>query len=138
MSADRTLPRSPARVPNAGSQPQSGLPRSEEGLQQLYRLRDFAHFIQVYTLVCAHLRTSADFALITRELGASLAAQNVRYAEDSRVGESLKQPEPGSYCQRSFHTLTVRLCQISGSRVLEKVLEGGTRPGEHHINRTRH
>jgi aminodeoxyfutalosine deaminase len=65
----------------ARSQPDSTLPRSEEGLRELYRFRDFAHFLEVYLLICRHLRTAEDFALITRELGASLAAQNVRYAE---------------------------------------------------------
>ena len=65
----------------ARSQPDSTLPRSEEGLRELYRFRDFAHFLEVYRVICRHLRTAADFALITRELGASLAAQNVRYAE---------------------------------------------------------
>jgi aminodeoxyfutalosine deaminase len=65
----------------ARSQPDSALPRSEEGLRELYRFRDFTHFLDVYLLICRHLRTAEDFALITRELGASLAAQNVRYAE---------------------------------------------------------
>ncbi|HZD72113.1 MAG TPA: adenosine deaminase [Actinomycetes bacterium] len=65
----------------ARSQPDSTLPRSEEGLRELYRFRDFAHFLEVYLLICRHLRSAEDFALITRELGASLAAQNVRYAE---------------------------------------------------------
>src|SRR5215218_760897 len=65
----------------ARSQPDGGLPRDEEGLRELYRFRDFAHFIEVYLLICRHLRSAEDFALITRELGASLAAQNVRYAE---------------------------------------------------------
>lgn len=63
------------------TQPDSMLPRSEEGLLALYRFRDFAHFLEVYLLICRHLRSAEDFALITRELGASLAAQNVRYAE---------------------------------------------------------
>ena len=65
----------------ARTQPDSMLPRSEEGLRELYRFRDFAHFLEVYLLICHHLRSAEDFALITRELGASLAAQNVRYAE---------------------------------------------------------
>jgi aminodeoxyfutalosine deaminase len=65
----------------ARSQPDGGLPRDEEGLRELYRFRDFAHFLEVYLLICRHLRSAEDFALITRELGASLAAQNVRYAE---------------------------------------------------------
>jgi aminodeoxyfutalosine deaminase len=65
----------------ARSQRDSTLPRSEEGLRELYRFRDFAHFLDVYLLICRHLRSAEDFALIARELGASLAAQNVRYAE---------------------------------------------------------
>jgi aminodeoxyfutalosine deaminase len=65
----------------ARSQPDSTLPRSKQGLRELYRFRDFAHFLEVYLLICRHLRSAEDFALITRELGASLAAQNVRYAE---------------------------------------------------------
>jgi len=65
----------------ARSQPDSLLPRDEEGLRALYRFRDFAHFLEVYQMVCRQLQRAEDFALITRELGASLAAQNVRYAE---------------------------------------------------------
>jgi aminodeoxyfutalosine deaminase len=65
----------------ARSQRDSTLPRSEEGLRELYRFRDFGHFLEVYLLICGHLRSAEAFALITRELGASLAAQNVRYAE---------------------------------------------------------
>jgi aminodeoxyfutalosine deaminase len=65
----------------ARSQPGGDLPRTEEGLRDLYRFRDFAHFLDVYILVCRHLWTADDFALITRELVATLAAQNVRYAE---------------------------------------------------------
>jgi aminodeoxyfutalosine deaminase len=65
----------------ARSQPNSLLPRDEEGLRALYRFRDFTHFLEVYRMVCRQLQRAEDFALITRELGASLAAQNVRYAE---------------------------------------------------------
>ena len=71
----------PTLLELARTQPDSMLPRSEEGLLELYRFRDFAHFLEVYLLICRHLRSAQDFALITRELGASLAAQNVRYAE---------------------------------------------------------
>ena len=52
----------------ARSQPDSTLPRSEQGLRELYRFRDFAHFLEVYLLVCRHLRSAEDFALITRVL----------------------------------------------------------------------
>jgi len=61
--------------------PNSRLPQTLAALRELYRFRDFAHFIEVYRIVSEQLRDADDFALITRELGATLAAQNVRYAE---------------------------------------------------------
>lgn len=53
----------------------------EESLQRYYSFRDFDHFIEVYIEVNHCLRTSEDFALITRELGETAAVQNVRYLE---------------------------------------------------------
>jgi hypothetical protein len=64
----------PTLLELARTQPDSMLSRSEEGLLELYRFRDFAHFLEVYLLICRHLRSAEEFALITRELGASLAA----------------------------------------------------------------
>lgn len=58
------------------------LPVSNEAeLETFYTYRDFDHFIQIYVEVNQCLRTSDDFALITRELGEAAAAQNVRYLE---------------------------------------------------------
>ncbi len=58
------------------------LPAKDEAeLQRYYSFRDFDHFIQVYVEVNQCLRTSEDFALITRELGEEAATQNVRYLE---------------------------------------------------------
>jgi len=58
------------------------LPASnEEELQRYYSFRDFDHFIEVYVEVNQCLRTSDDFALITRELGEEAARQNTRYLE---------------------------------------------------------
>lgn len=55
--------------------------RDESELQHFYSFRDFDHFIEVYIEVNQCLRTSEDFALITRELGEEAAEQNVRYLE---------------------------------------------------------
>lgn len=59
----------------------TGLPTDLEALRDFYRFRDFDHFVEVYYAICDNLRTAEDFALVVRELGEGLAAQNVRYAE---------------------------------------------------------
>ena len=59
----------------------SGLPATAEQLRDFYAFRDFDHFVQVYYAICDNLRDERDFELIVTELGADLAAQNVRYAE---------------------------------------------------------
>jgi aminodeoxyfutalosine deaminase len=65
----------------AGRQRSSGIPDSLDELREFYRFRDFDHFVEVYYAVCDNLRSAEDFALIVAELGESLAAQRVRYAE---------------------------------------------------------
>lgn len=59
----------------------TSLPVDVDGLRDFYRFRDFDHFVQVYYAICDNLRHEEDFALVVTELGESLAAQNVRYAE---------------------------------------------------------
>lgn len=51
------------------------------GLREWFRFRDFAHFVEVYALLRACLVEPADYELVTCELGAELANQNVKYAE---------------------------------------------------------
>lgn len=55
--------------------------RDAAGLREWFRFRDFAHFVEVYATLRACLVDVADYELVTYELGAELAAQNVRYAE---------------------------------------------------------
>jgi adenosine deaminase len=55
--------------------------RNEAELRQWFRFRDFAHFVEVYALLRACLVEPEDYELVTYELGAELARQNVRYAE---------------------------------------------------------
>jgi adenosine deaminase len=51
------------------------------GLRQWFRFRDFAHFVEVYAVLRSCLVEADDYELVTYELGADLATQNVRYAE---------------------------------------------------------
>jgi aminodeoxyfutalosine deaminase len=50
-------------------------------LQNWFKFRDFAHFVEVYATLRSCLVDAADYELVAYELGAQLAAQNVRYAE---------------------------------------------------------
>lgn len=49
--------------------------------RELYEFADFGGFLKTFAAVVGHLRTPADYALITRRLLERLAAENVRYAE---------------------------------------------------------
>lgn len=51
------------------------------GLREWFRFSSFDHFIQVYKAICDALQGREDFELLTVQLGAELARQNVRYAE---------------------------------------------------------
>jgi len=55
--------------------------KNVDDLQDLYRFRDFAHFIEVYNIITGCLRTPDDYCLIAHEFGSDCARQNIRYAE---------------------------------------------------------
>ncbi len=58
------------------------LPAANEAeLRDFYRFRDFDHFLAVYDLICESIRTPDDLTLMTYELGASAAEQQIRYME---------------------------------------------------------
>ncbi len=58
------------------------LPATNEAeLRDFYRFRDFDHFLTVYDLICTCIRTPDDLTLMTYELGAAAAAQQIRYLE---------------------------------------------------------
>ena len=61
--------------------PDSGVPRTAEGLREFYAFRDFPHFIEVYMAVRSLLTEPEDIADLVRGIARKLAAQNVRYAE---------------------------------------------------------
>ncbi len=52
-----------------------------DGLRRWFRFTDFPHFVEIYVTIAHLLRTPDDFALIVREAGAAMAAQNIRYSE---------------------------------------------------------
>lgn len=50
-------------------------------LRQRFTYRDFDHFIEAFMLVTHCLKTREDYEQIVYELGATMAQQNIRYAE---------------------------------------------------------
>jgi aminodeoxyfutalosine deaminase len=61
--------------------PGRGVPANARELREFYVFRDFPHFIDVYGAVTRLISEPEDIADLIRGVAASLAAQNVRYAE---------------------------------------------------------
>ena len=57
------------------------VPSDPDALGEFYTFRDFAHFVEVYLAVVDLVRDAEDVRLLTYEVAAELAAQQVRYAE---------------------------------------------------------
>jgi aminodeoxyfutalosine deaminase len=57
------------------------VPSDPDALREFYTFRDFGHFIEVYLAVVDLLREPEDIRLLTYEVAADMAAQNIRYAE---------------------------------------------------------
>ena len=57
------------------------VPADPDQLADYFRFRDFAHFIEIYLSVVDLIKTGEDVRLLTYEVAAEMAAQNVRYAE---------------------------------------------------------
>ncbi|GCE11502.1 adenosine deaminase [Tengunoibacter tsumagoiensis] len=55
--------------------------KSVAEMQDWFRYRDFDHFIEIFVAATSCLRTAEDYELIAYEFGATMARQNVRYAE---------------------------------------------------------
>ena len=55
--------------------------QDDAGIQKWFTFTDFSHFLQIYLILQDLLRTPDDFALIAYEMGADMAAQNIRYRE---------------------------------------------------------
>lgn len=54
---------------------------SVEGIREWYTFTDFDHFIEIYVLICACIRTPEDIELLAREFLMDQARQNIIYTE---------------------------------------------------------
>ncbi len=54
---------------------------SVEGIREWYTFTDFGHFIEIYGLICACIRTPDDIELLAREFLRGQARQNIVYSE---------------------------------------------------------
>ncbi len=72
---------SPAIVAQLAERHPGTVPADPELLADYFRFRDFAHFIDIYLSVVDLIRTGEDVRLLTYEVAAEMAAQNIRYAE---------------------------------------------------------
>jgi len=52
-----------------------------EEMQRWFTFRSFSHFVEIYFAISRCLKTAEDYELIAYEFGASMAYQQVRYAE---------------------------------------------------------
>ncbi|MBW6435925.1 adenosine deaminase [Actinoplanes hulinensis] len=59
----------------------TSVPADPALLAEYFTFTDFPHFIEVYLSVVDLIRDAEDVAMLTYDIGASLAAQSVRYAE---------------------------------------------------------
>ena len=57
------------------------VPSDPDELREFYTFRDFGHFIEVYLAVVDLVREPEDVRLLTYEIAAEMAGQNIRYAE---------------------------------------------------------
>ena len=57
------------------------VPSDPDKLAKFFVFDDFAHFIRNYLAVVALIKNAEDVRLITYEVAADMAAQNIRYAE---------------------------------------------------------
>lgn len=72
---------SPRIVAELAARHPGSVPTDPAALAEYFTFRDFGHFIELYLSVVDLIRDPADVRLLTYEVAAELAAQNVRYAE---------------------------------------------------------
>jgi aminodeoxyfutalosine deaminase len=72
---------SPRIVSELAARHPGTVPSDLDELREFYTFRDFAHFIEVYLAVVDLIRGPEDVRLLTYEVAAEMAAQNIRYAE---------------------------------------------------------
>ena len=72
---------SPRIVSELAARHPGTVPSDPDELRRFYTFRDFAHFIEVYLAVVDLIREPEDVRLLTYEVAAEMAGQNIRYAE---------------------------------------------------------
>ena len=72
---------SPRIVSELAARHPGTVPSELDALREFYTFRDFGHFIEVYLAVVDLLREPEDLRLLTYEIAAEMAGQNIRYAE---------------------------------------------------------
>ncbi len=72
---------SPRIVSELAARHPGTVPADPEALREFFTFRDFGHFIEVYLAVVDLVRTPEDVRLLTYEVAAEMATQQIRYAE---------------------------------------------------------
>ena len=72
---------SPRIVSELAARHPGTVPADPDALREFYTFRDFAHFIEVYLAVVDLIKEPEDVRLLTYEVAAEMAGQNIRYAE---------------------------------------------------------
>ena len=72
---------SPGIVARLAQRHPGTVPTDPEELARYFRFTDFAHFVTVYLSVVDLIRTGEDVRLLTYEVAAEMAGQQIRYAE---------------------------------------------------------
>ena len=72
---------SPRIVSELAARHPGTVPADLDALRDFYTFRDFGHFIEVYLAVVDLIREPEDVHLLTYEIAAEMAAQQIRYAE---------------------------------------------------------
>jgi aminodeoxyfutalosine deaminase len=72
---------SPRIVSELAARHPGTVPADLDALREFYTFRDFAHFIEVYLAVVDLIKQPEDVRLLTYEVAAEMAAQQIRYAE---------------------------------------------------------
>ena len=72
---------SPAIVARLAERHPGVVPADPVELARYFRFTDFAHFVEIYLSVVDLIRTGEDVRLLTYEVAAEMAAQQIRYAE---------------------------------------------------------
>jgi aminodeoxyfutalosine deaminase len=72
---------SPRIVAELAARHPGTVPSDPEALRDFFVFEDFPHFIRNYLAVVDLIRTAEDVRLLTYEVAAEMAAQQIRYAE---------------------------------------------------------